>query len=161
VGLADAMLHDPAILIMDEPTAGLDPIQIRETLALIQELGEGHTVLLSTHILPEVEAVCERVIIIDHGRIGTKRPPTEMEAQVVVIEVRGPAEQVAAALRGVAGVTHVTFRMLDDGFNRFEVRTQDNQDLREALAQVVVKHGWALRRLDLLRRKLEEAFFEV
>src|SRR5919206_474229 len=70
VGLADAMLHDPPILIMDEPTAGLDPVQIRETLTLIRELGKQHTILLSTHILPEVEAVCGRVIIISQGRIG-------------------------------------------------------------------------------------------
>ncbi len=69
VGLADAIIHDPPILILDEPTAGLDPIQIRETLAFIKELGESHTVLLSTHILPEVEAICERAIIIDRGRI--------------------------------------------------------------------------------------------
>src|SRR2546421_5716521 len=75
VGLADAMLHDPPILIMDEPTSGLDPIQIRETLALIRELGENHTILLSTHILSEVEAVCERVIIIHSGRIGFSRNP--------------------------------------------------------------------------------------
>jgi len=99
VGLADALIHDPVILIMDEPTAGLDPIQIRETLALIQELGENHTILLSTHILSEVEAVCERVIIINSGRIGASKSLDDLEAQsVILLEVRGPAEQVAATL---------------------------------------------------------------
>jgi ABC-2 type transport system ATP-binding protein len=162
VGLADALVHDPVILIMDEPTAGLDPIQIRETLALIQELGESHTILLSTHILPEVEAVCERVIIIDHGRIGAMRTMTELEAQIVIVlEVRGPGDAVGAALRGVGGVASVSVKVLDDGFSRFEVRTQDNKDLREALAQVVMGKGWALRRLELQRRRVEDAFFDV
>ena len=99
VGLADAMIHDPPILIMDEPTAGLDPIQIRETLALIKELGETHTILLSTHILSEVEAVCERVIIINAGRIGFSRTLADLEsAALILLEVRGPADQVTGAL---------------------------------------------------------------
>src|SRR5207302_3017050 len=85
VGLADAMVHDPVILIMDEPTAGLDPVQIRETLALIHELGENHTILLSTHILSEVEADCERVIIINAGRIGASKTMADLESQVVTV----------------------------------------------------------------------------
>src|SRR5262245_63168831 len=83
VGLADSMVHDPPILIMDEPTAGLDPLQIRETLALIKELGQDHTILLSTHILSEVEAICERVIIINGGRIGLSQHLEELESQAV------------------------------------------------------------------------------
>src|SRR5262249_59902423 len=103
-GGGGAWSHDPPILIMDEPTAGLDPVQIRETLALIRQLGADHTVLLSTHILAEVEAICERVIIINAGRIGFSRTLADLEAQhVTVLEVRGPAEQVAGALRGTAG----------------------------------------------------------
>src|SRR4051812_26872952 len=99
VGLADTMLHDPVILILDEPTAGLDPLQIRETLALIKELGQTHTILLSTHILSEVEAVCERVIIINAGRIGLAKNMAELEKDmVIVLEVRGPAEQTTSVL---------------------------------------------------------------
>src|SRR5205809_1361575 len=91
VGLADAMIHDPPILILDEPTAGLDPLQIRETLSLIKELGEQRTVLLSTHILSEVEAVCERVIIIAAGKVGLSKTLAELEAESsTLLEVRGP-----------------------------------------------------------------------
>jgi ABC-2 type transport system ATP-binding protein len=162
VGLADAMIHDPPILILDEPTTGLDPVQIRETLALIVELGESHTVLLSTHILAEVEAICERVIIINSGRVGVSRSLADLEKQAVtVLEVRGPGDQVAAALRGVAGVLNVTVKALGEGWSRFDVRTQDGRDLREALSQAVQHKGWALRRLEQARRTLEEAFFEV
>src|SRR5262245_23851195 len=132
VGLADAMVHDPPILIMDEPTAGLDPVQIRETLALIQELGDAHTILLSTHILPEVDAICERVIIINAGRIGYSESLAEMKAQaVIIVEVRGPTEQVANALRNTPGVVQVIAKSLGEGISKFEVRTKDNQDLRE------------------------------
>jgi ABC-2 type transport system ATP-binding protein len=162
VGLADAMIHDPDILILDEPTAGLDPVQIRETLALIQELGESHTVLLSTHILAEVEAICERVIIISSGHISLSRSMAELGTQsVTVLEVRGPAEQVAGALRGTDGVLGVTVKPLEDGVSRFEVRTAEGRDLREALSAKVLHKGWGLRRLEVQRRSLEEAFFDV
>src|SRR5439155_19933229 len=108
VGLADAMVHDPAILILDEPTSGLDPLQIRETLALIKELGDKHTILLSTHILSEVEAVCERVIIINAGRVGLEKKLAELETDaVIVLEVRGPADQVGNVLRTTEGMTQV------------------------------------------------------
>src|SRR5207253_945478 len=97
VGLADAMIHDPAILILDEPTSGLDPLQIRETLNLIRDLGERHTILLSTHILSEVEAICRRVIIINKGRIGLDKKLSELagDAAAILLEVRGPADSVS------------------------------------------------------------------
>jgi ABC-2 type transport system ATP-binding protein len=162
VGLADAMVHDPAILILDEPTTGLDPVQIRETLALIQELGQNHTILLSTHILAEVEAICERVMIINSGRVGVSRTLADLEKQAVtVLEVRGPAEQVANTLRNTEGVLGVKVQSLGDGLSRFEVRTQDARDLREVFCQRLTEKGWMLRRLEILRRTLEEAFFEV
>jgi ABC-2 type transport system ATP-binding protein len=162
VGLADAMVHDPAILILDEPTTGLDPLQIRETLALIKELGTKHTILLSTHILSEVETVCERVIIINGGRLGLDSRMADLETDpVIVMEVRGPAEQVANVLRTTDGVSQVTTQPAGDGVVGLEIRTARNQDLRELVSQRVAKNGWTIRRLDLRRRKLEDRFLEV
>jgi ABC-2 type transport system ATP-binding protein len=162
VGLADAMIHDPVILILDEPTTGLDPLQIRETLALIKDLGSTHTILLSTHILSEVETVCGRVIIINAGRVGLAKTMAEIETDlVIVLEVRGPGEQVANALRTTEGVSHVDSKPLGDGLNAFDVRTHHDKDLREMLAERVARNGWTLRRLDLRRRRLEDRFMEV
>lgn len=162
VGLADALVHDPPILILDEPTAGLDPVQIRETLALIKELGQQHTILLSTHILSEVEAVCERVLIINRGRLGLTSRLKDLETDPVhVLEVRGPVEQVTNLLRTTDGVEQVIAEPLEDGVIGYQVRTRHQADLREALAQRLAKNGWALRRLDLRRRRLEDRFLEV
>jgi ABC-2 type transport system ATP-binding protein len=163
VGLADAMIHDPAILILDEPTVGLDPLQIRETLALIKELGQKHTILLSTHILSEVEEICERVIIINGGRVGLSKSLAALETQpVILLEVRGPADQVLAAVRTVPGVTQVVKQKVPgDGLCAFEISTSDDRDLREALSQEITRNGWPLRRLERRRRKLEDAFFDV
>jgi ABC-2 type transport system ATP-binding protein len=163
VGLADTLVHDPQILILDEPTVGLDPLQIRETLALIKELSKEHTILLSTHILSEVEAICRRVIIIHSGRIGLDKRLADLATDdaVIVIEVRGPVEQVSSVLRSTEGVAHVVPQPLGDGLTNFEVRTDYNRDLREAISQRLAKNGWPLRRLDLRRRKLEDHFVDV
>jgi ABC-2 type transport system ATP-binding protein len=162
VGLADAMINDPPILIMDEPTAGLDPLQIRETLALIKELGQEHTILLSTHILSEVEAICERVIIINAGRVGLSQDLDELEAQAVILmEVKGQADTIRNALREVHDVVQVSILGTDDGFGAFEIKTRDNKDLREELSKAMNEKDWLVRRLDLRHRRLEDAFFDV
>jgi ABC-2 type transport system ATP-binding protein len=162
VGLADAMINDPPILIMDEPTAGLDPLQIRETLALIKELGQEHTILLSTHILSEVEAICERVIIINAGRVGLSQDLDELEAQAVILmEVKGQADTIRNALREVQDVAQVTILGTDDGFGACEIKTRDNKDLREELSKAMNEKDWLVRRLDLRHRRLEDAFFDV
>jgi ABC-2 type transport system ATP-binding protein len=162
VGLADAMVHDPPILIMDEPTVGLDPLQIRETLALIRELGEKRTILLSTHILPEIEAVCGRVIVIHRGRLSSDMSLKElMNAGTILLEVHGPADQVTNVLNTTDGVDHVTVERHDDNVTCFEIRSKDNQDLREVIAQRIARNGWTIRQLDLRRRKVEEHFLEI
>ena len=159
VGLADAMVHNPPILILDEPTSGLDPTQIRETLLLLKELGENHTILLSTHILGEVEQICERIIIIKNGRVSLNQR-LENIPSTIKIEARGPRDAIAKAIMGVNGVTNVQANTLPDGFGIFDVRTQDNSDLREEISKTLTTNHWTLRRLEQSRR-LEEAFFEV
>jgi ABC-2 type transport system ATP-binding protein len=163
VGLADALVHDPPILILDEPTAGLDPLQIRETLGLIKDLGNNHTILLSTHILSEVEAICQRVIIINAGRLGLDKDLSELAnaASIILLEVRGPADQVTGVLKTTEGVTHVSSEAVDDGVARYEIRTHQDRDLRELISQRVAKNGWGIRRLDLRRPSLEEHFMDV
>ncbi len=164
VGLADALIHDPKILILDEPTAGLDPLQIRETLATIRDLGGQHTVMLSTHILSEVESVCGRVIIINRGRIGMDAQLSELgqDASVLHVEVRGPTDAVAAALQKLEGVEAVGPATVSDGVAGFEVRVKAGRDLREAVYHAVASQpGWSLRKLDQRKRRLEDHFIDV
>ena len=162
VGLADAMLHDPAILILDEPTDGLDPGQKAETLAMLRDLGKDHTIMLSSHLLTEVESIVDRVIILRRGRVGMARKLADLEHEsVILMEARGPAEQVANVLRSTDGVASVSTRPLGDGVNAFEVKTNDYKDLREELGKRVVSNGWPLRRLDLRRRSLQDRWNEI
>jgi ABC-2 type transport system ATP-binding protein len=159
VGLADALVHDPDLLILDEPTAGLDPIQVREVRALIRELGERHTLLLSTHILSEVEAVCGRVILIARGRIAIDERLDRLRADTtIVVQARGPHGAIRRALESARGVTNVTSMSSSDDVPTFEVRTQGDADLREELAARVVQNGWGLRAIDLRRSSLEDRF---
>jgi len=159
VGLAEAMLHDPEILILDEPTSGLDPLQIREVRDLIRELGERHTILLSTHILPEVEAVCGRVIIIASGRIALDDSLANLQRHAeITLEARGPSEPIRLAIQTVDGVDRVRAAGTEGGVSRFEIHTRGNHDVREAISQKVVSNGWPLRQLDLRKSTLEERF---
>jgi len=163
VGLADAMLADPPILILDEPTSGLDPVQIGETLNTIKELGGRRTVLLSTHILSEVEKVCERVIIINKGRIRFDDTLQSIAARepTLVVEVRGPAEAVTRFLQEQPDVLSVKAVGHDGDLTYFEIKSRDRKDLREALSVKLAGHGWPIRRLDLRRESLEKLFSDV
>ena len=165
VGLADALLHDPPVIILDEPTVGLDPTQIRESRKLIRDLGGEHTIVLSTHILPEVEAVCDRAIVIARGKIVAQGTPDElrrsrqMQARVLV-ECRGPAKDVESALSRVAGVGKV--EILSNGdYTTAALRPTDGQDVREAVAAAVVAAGWPLREIRREAATLEEFFVQV
>jgi ABC-2 type transport system ATP-binding protein len=159
VGLADALVNDPDLLILDEPTAGLDPIQVREVRGLIRELGERHTLLLSTHILSEVEADCGRVILIARGRIAIDDRLDHLRTgSAIVLQARGPEAAIRRALETVAGVKGVTVQDGGDGAATFEVHTEGDADLREELAAKVVRNGWSLRMIDLRRSSLEDRF---
>jgi ABC-2 type transport system ATP-binding protein len=162
VGLADAMLHDPPILILDEPTDGLDPQQKAETLTMLRELGKTHTIMLSSHMLAEVEAIVQRVIIIRRGHLGLAKKLAELEADdVIVIEVRGPVEQVTGVLRTTDNVVHVSAQNLGDGLASYLVKADGGKDLREAIAKRVMSNGWSIRRLDLRRRSLQDRWNEI
>jgi len=167
VGLADALLHNPPVLILDEPTVGLDPTQIRETRKLIKDLSGQHTVMLSTHILPEVEAVCDRVIIIAGGRIVAQGSPEELRASRratarVLVECRGPGKEVQAVLSRLSGVAGV--ELLDAGDSKLTmaaVKPKEGYDIREEAARVVLEHGWPLREIRVEHASLEEFFVQV
>jgi ABC-2 type transport system ATP-binding protein len=162
VGLADALINDPPLLILDEPTDGLDPGQKAETLALLRELGKSHTIMLSSHMLGEVEALVQRVIIIRRGIVGLARKLSELEADpIIVMEVRGPVEQVKGVLETTEGVQQVRAEAMEDGVAAYEVRTHQFADLRELLAGRLAKNGYALRRLDLRRRRLQDRWNEI
>jgi ABC-2 type transport system ATP-binding protein len=162
VGLADTMIHDPPLLILDEPTDGLDPGQKAETLNMLRDLGQTHTIMLSSHLLSEVETLVQRVLILRRGHLALARKLSDLEPDdVMVVEVRGPVEQVTTQFKTLEGVTQVSARTLNDGWTIYEVRTQQSRDLREALFQRVAKGGHTLRRLDLRRRTLQDRWNDI
>ncbi len=165
VGLADAMLNDPEVLILDEPTIGLDPTQIRETRKLIRELGERHTVLLSSHILHEVEAVCSHAIIIAKGKIVANGSPQELrdkfssEAKVIA-EIKGPENEVEKSIRGLTGVEDVDVASTN-GWVRLAVKAKQNCDVREGIFKFTTANGWSLREIRRDGATLEDFFVQV
>ena len=162
VGLADALVHDPPILILDEPTAGLDPIQVREVRTLIRDLGRQHTVLVSTHILPEVEAVCTRVIVLANGRLAMDEPLDRDDHKgALSVEVRGPADAIRRLIEVVPGVGSVVVGRREGEVSAFEVRMAGEIDAREEIARRVVAAGWGLRAMEARRSTLEERFIRA
>jgi ABC-2 type transport system ATP-binding protein len=167
VGLAQAVVHDPDVLILDEPTVGLDPAQTRETRQLIVELGRRHTVVLSSHILPEVSATCDRVVIVKEGRLVADDTPgnlsrrmSEGRSQQVELVVLGDAGAVDRELRKLAGVHDVTIAGVGDGEHQVTV-TGDRGDLQDAVARAVVERGFGLRELRSRELTLEDVFLEL
>jgi len=166
VGLAQAILHNPDVLILDEPTAGLDPKQIIETRELIRGLGGEHTVILSTHILPEVSMTCGRVVIINKGRVVAEDSPENLTrrltgAGTLRLEVRGEESAVLAAVRGVPGVLAAHVRGGHDGAVVVDVEAESGTDVRSELARTVVTGGHDLLGLQQQGMSLEEIFLHL
>ena len=165
VGLADTLVHDPKILILDEPTIGLDPNQIRQVRQLIKELGAKHTILLSTHILPEVEMLCERVIIINKGKIVAMDTPTNLAIQLragnnLVLEVRGNGEKIKNALTNIKSVKKVVWQ--DKGeISNFTVEAEKGADVREDVFSNIVKNNGIIREMKQASITLEEIFHQI
>lgn len=171
VGLAQAIIHNPDVLILDEPTAGLDPKQIHETRDLIRSLAGQHTIILSTHILPEVEQTCDEVVIISKGQVVARDSVKNLTSRLrgqesVALEVRqtgeaGDGEALEGLIRAVPGVSAVERRTARDGLFAFEVQSEPGQHVRASLARTVVQAGWDLEELRPVAVSLEEIFLEL
>jgi ABC-2 type transport system ATP-binding protein len=165
VGIAQAILHEPDVLILDEPTIGIDPIQVVETRNLIKSLGGDHTVILSTHILPEVSMVCERVIIIHEGQVVAEDRPENLSGRLrgterIELDIRGPVAEVMTSLRDIDGVREVT-RTGEGDVVSYNVESAHDVDLREHIASLVSQKGWGLLRLQPIHMSLEEIFLRL
>jgi gliding motility-associated transport system ATP-binding protein len=171
VGLAQAIIHNPDVLILDEPTAGLDPKQINETRDLIKSLAGDHTIILSTHILPEVEQTCQQVIIINKGKLVATDSVNNLQsrargAETVLVEVAGRNGDVDSAavqrrLEKVTGVSRVVFKEKRQNRSSFEVESQKNRFARGDLARAVVESGWDLNEMRPTAVSLEEIFLQL
>ena len=166
VGLAQALLHNPEVLILDEPTAGLDPKQIIETRRLIKELGGDHTVILSTHILPEVSQTCNRIVIINKGRVVAVDSPENLTARLrgsetMYVQVDASGADASGPLSTIPGVTRVSAGESRGSVVVYEVESETGRDVRRELAATIVNRGWGLLELRPLRMSLEEIFLHL
>jgi ABC-2 type transport system ATP-binding protein len=166
VGLAQAILHNPDVLILDEPTAGLDPKQIIETRRLIKELAGDHTIILSTHILPEVSQTCQRVVIINKGRVVAVDTPDNLTARLrgsesMYVQIDAGGADAKSALLTIPGVTRVAPADVRNGVVAYEVDSETGRDVRRQLAAAVVTRGWGLLELRPMRMSLEEIFLHL
>ena len=166
VGLAQALMHNPEVLILDEPTAGLDPKQIIETRQLIRGLAGDHTIILSTHILPEVSQTCQRVVIINHGKVVAVDTPEKLTSRLrgsetMYLQVDAAGADVASVLQRVSGVTRVAITDTKQQIVGYEVDSETGRDVRRELAAAIVGRGWGLLEMRPMRLSLEEIFLHV
>ncbi len=166
VGLAQALIHNPEVLVLDEPTAGLDPKQIIETRELIKGLAGQHTVILSTHILPEVSKTCQRVVVINAGQVVAVGTPDELMRRLqgfetVLVTVEGPAAAIIEKFQRVDGVNWVEPRESHDARVTLEVHSEKDKDVRAELARATVESGWKLYELKTSGLSLEEIFLKL
>jgi ABC-2 type transport system ATP-binding protein len=161
VNVAQAIIHNPKVLILDEPTVGIDPIQVAQTRNLIKALGKEHTVLISTHILPEVSVICNRVIIIHRGKIVAEDKIENLSAVLkggrrIKLEVKGPTDKVSEKLRGLPGIK----RVMREG-DYYILETAADADPRAKITETIVRNGWSLLSIDTIEMSLEEIFLQL
>lgn len=166
VGLAQALIHNPDVLVLDEPTAGLDPRQIIEVRELIRGLAGQHTVILSTHILPEVSKTCDRVVVINAGKLVAEGTPDELTRrqqgfESVRVTAEGPSADMKARLERVEGVDLVEDRGEESGRSTFEVHAARDKDVRSEVARAIVESGWRLLELKHSGMSLEDIFLKL
>ena len=166
VGLADALIHEPELIILDEPTIGLDPNQIRSVRQLIKDLGQKHTVLISTHILPEVEMTCSRVLILHEGRILAADTTDNLQQMMsahgkVVAEIAAPAAELKSCWENIPEIEHYDMAPAEGEFLRCSLVARGNFDLRTVVFDAACRHGWPLRELTRSRHSLEDIFVRL
>jgi len=166
VGLADALVHEPELIILDEPTIGLDPNQIRSVRHVIKSLAQKHTVLISTHILPEAEMTCNRMLIMYDGKILAADTPDNLQrlmagSSQIIAEIAAPAEVLREALSQMPGIEQFDVSSSEGEFQRCALTPHDGYDLRPAIFALALEHGWTLRELTRSRHSLEDIYVQV
>jgi len=166
VGLAQALIHNPEVLILDEPTIGLDPKQIIEIRNLIKALSEEHTIILSSHILPEVSATCDRVVIMNKGEVVAIDTQEELARRVsgsggLLVEIKGPIVEIEDIIRTIEGVISIDSTPLSRGLSRFEIDLGEDTDIREELFSIMAGQNWPIMELRKTGVSLEEVFLKL
>ena len=166
VGMADVLVHDPELLILDEPTIGLDPHQIRTVRQLIKNLAQAHTVLISTHILPEAEMMCNRMLIMHNGKILAADTPENLQRLMAgsgqtIVELAAPPDALRECLSQVPEIEHFTISAGEDEFQHCTLTPRDGLDLRPIIFTLALQHGWVLRELTRNRHSLEDIYVQV
>jgi ABC-2 type transport system ATP-binding protein len=166
VGLADALVHEPELIILDEPTIGLDPNQIRSVRQLIKELGRSHTILISTHILPEVEMTCSRVLIMREGKILAADTPENLQSSIgkggqVITEIAAPWADLKSCWEQMPEIAHFDISAAEGDYLRCALTPSDGHDLRPKIFSLVKERGWKMRELSRNRHSLEDVYIRL
>ena len=166
VGLADALINKPPLLILDEPTNGLDPSQIRSFRELLKELAENHTILISTHILSEVELTCNRVLIINKGKMIGNNTPLELSEKIkssttISLELKSQDHDIRDTISNISGIKKVTLEKEEDDWKFYRIRVDYGNDLREEIMNLGNKRNWLIREIHYQRSNLEDAYIEM